>query len=198
MCPRRRPPFTRSLLCQHKLVGNHGPQWGKEKLPGSFLFRAFRRHTQAGIFRAILGACLVIGLLQSLPWNNSDRESLSEETPLEQLALEGETTKLRRVPPPTPEQLDRDKLELDEFELDSCTPRGQLERALAAMHQAVRSLSAKLGGQEPTNDDDNNTNDNNNNNHTNNNNNNTTTTTTTTTMSPTTTTTTTKAVESLA
>ena len=123
---------------------------------------------------------------------------MGEKAPLEHFALEGETTKLR-VPPPTPEQLDRDKLELDEFELDSCTPRGQLERALAAMHQAVRSLSAKLGGQEPTNDDDNNTNDDNNNNHTNNNNNNTTTTTTTTTtMSPTTTPTTTKAVESLA
>ena len=43
------------------------------------------------------------------------------------------------------------------------------------MQQAVHSLVAKLGGQEPTNDDDNNTNDdNNNNNHTNNNNNNTT------------------------
>ena len=88
------------------------------------------------------------------------RESLGEKAPLEHCALEGETTKLRRVPTPTPEQLDRDKLELDDLKPESCTPRGQLERALVAMHQAVRSLSAKLGGQEPTNDDDNNTNDN--------------------------------------
>ena len=102
-------------------------------------------------------------------------ESLGAKAPLEHIALEGETTKLKGVlPPQSPEQLDRDKLELDDLKLDSCTPRGQLERALAAMHQAVRSLSAKLGGQEPTNDDDNNTNDDNNNNHTNNNNNNTT------------------------
>ena len=71
------------------------------------------------------------------------RESLGEKAPLEHIALEGETTKLRSVPPPTPQQLDNDKLELDKCEPDSWTHRGQLTRALMAMHQAVRSLSCK-------------------------------------------------------
>ena len=99
------------------------------------------------------------------------RRSLGAKAPLEQLALEGETTKLTKVPPPTPEQLDSDKLELGD---DSWIYGIQLAEAIAEMQQAVHSLVAKLGGQEPTNDDDNNTNDDNNNNHTNNNNNNTT------------------------
>ena len=97
-------------------------------------------------------------------------ESLDVKAPLEHIALEGETTKLTRVPPPTP-QLDRDKLELED---ESWIYGIQLAEALAKMQQAVHSLVAKLGGQEPTNDDNNNTNDDNNNNHTNNNNNNTT------------------------
>ena len=97
-------------------------------------------------------------------------ESLGVKAPLEHIALEGETTKLTRVPPPTP-QLDRHKLELED---DSWIYGIQLAEALAKMQQAVHSLVAKLGGQEPTNDDNNNTNDDNNNNHTNNNNNNTT------------------------
>ena len=101
-------------------------------------------------------------------------ESLGEKAPLEHFALEGETTKLR-VPPPNPEQLDNDKLELDEFEQNSCTHRGQLRRALRAMHQAVHSLAANLDGQQrPTSNENNNNNNNNNNNHTNNHNNNTT------------------------
>ena len=58
----------------------------------------------------------------SLPWyrlapdlalEQLDRRSLDEKAPLEHIALEGETTKLREVPPPTPAQLDRDKLELE-------------------------------------------------------------------------------------
>ena len=106
----------------------------------------------------------------------SFRRSLDAKALPEHFALEGETTKLRKVPPPTPlEQLDRDKLELDNLEQDSCTHRGQLRRALEAMHQAVHSLVTKLDGQQrPTNDNDNNTNDDNNNNHNNNHTNNTT------------------------
>ena len=102
----------------------------------------------------------------------SFRRSLDAKALPEHFALEGETTKLKEVPPPTPlEQLDRDKLELDNLEQDSCTHRGQLRRALAAMHQAVHSLVTKLDGQQrPTNDNDNNTNDNNNNTNDNDNN----------------------------
>ena len=167
---------------------------GKEKLPGSFLFRAFRRHIQAGFSRTALGAYLFIGLLQILFWNNALGAWMRKPL-LSIIALEGETTKLRRVPPPTPQQLDRDKLELEN---DSWTYKIQLAEAIAEMQQAVRSLVAKLGGQDrpPTTRTTTQT---------------TTTTTTTipttitttqptttTTMSPTTTTTTTKAVESLA
>ena len=95
------------------------------------------------------------------------RESLGEKAPLEHCALEGETTKLR-VPTPTPQQLDRDKLELEN---DSWTYKIQLAEAIAEMQQAVRSLVAKLDGQQsPTSNENNN----NNHNHTNNNNNNTT------------------------
>ena len=105
----------------------------------------------------------------------SFRRSLDAKALPEHFALEGETTKLREVPSPTPlEQLDGDKLELVNLEQDSCTHRGQLRRALAAMHQAVHSLVTKLDGQQrPTNDNDNNTDDDNNNNHNNNHTNNT-------------------------
>ena len=109
----------------------------------------------------------------SLPFHRSapdlaleqlDRRSLDAKALPEHFALEGETTKLRKVPSPNPLQLDRDKLELDEFEQDSWTHRGQLTKALAAMQQAVHSLIAKLDGQQgPTNNNENNTNDNNNN-----------------------------------
>ena len=100
MCPRGRPQFTRSLLSQHKLVSNHGPQWEKEKLPGSFLFRAFRRHTQAGFFRAILGACLVIGLLQILPWNNQIEVAWVRTPLLSNWLLRGRPPSLESHPPP--------------------------------------------------------------------------------------------------
>ena len=139
---------------------------------------AFRKHSQDSLGRHLQDSS------GSLPCHRSAPDlvlkqgfrSLGEKTPFEHLALEGETTKLREVPSPTPlEQLDGDKLELDEFEQDSWTHRGQLTRALRAMHQAVHSLAAKLDGQQrPTSDNDNNTNDDNNNNHNNNNTNNTT------------------------
>ena len=146
-------------------------------LSGSTLQMAFRRQASPGRPRTLMRAYLTIGLLHLSSWNKVlERESLAEKTPLEHLALEGETTKLREVPPPTPpEQLDRDKLELDEFEQNSWTHRGQLTKALKAMHQAVHSLVAKLDGQQrPTSDNDNNTNDDTNNNHNNNNTSNTT------------------------
>ena len=89
------------------------------------------------------------GTSGSLPFHRSAPElareqlhskSLGEKAPLEHIALEGETTKLTEVPPPTPEQLDSDKLELGD---DSWIYGIQLAEALADMQTSSAQLGCK-------------------------------------------------------
>ena len=103
-------------------------------------------------FQGNSGSLPCYRLAPDLALEQLDRRSLDAKAPLEHIALEGETTKLREVPPPTPEQLDRDKLELGN---DSWTYKIQLADAIEAMQRAVHSLVAKLDGQQgPTSNDD--------------------------------------------
>ena len=139
------------------LQDEHQPRSTRDSLQEASLGRHFQDSTENLPFH---------GSVPDLVLEQSFRRSLDAKALPEHFALEGEPTKLRKVPPPPQqEQLDNDKLELDNLEQDSCTHRGQLRRALAAMHQAVHSLVTKLDGQQgPTNNNNNNNNHNNNNN----------------------------------